>query len=118
MSKQIVTWFIENVERDGTEQGHTFYADQDYVPSGLRLMARQAPDTSAMTCDIKDDGTTILSQTARLPVGIESEGDADEFPNNPPTILAGSLVTLDLVAGGAKGITVQLELETVDEQSS
>ena len=118
MSKQIVTWFIENVERDGTEQRQTFYADQDYVPVGLRIMARQAPDTSALTCNIKDDGTTILSRSATLPVGVESEGDADEFPVNPPTILEGSLVTLDVVPGGAKGITVQLELETVDEQSS
>ena len=109
---RILTWFIESVDRDGTEQGPVYYLERDYTPLALRILARRTPDAGPITVDILDDGVSILADASRLEKGDTAEPDADAFPLNPGTIAAGSVVTLDITSsGGAHGITVQLELE-------
>ena len=116
MADRILTWFIDQVTGDGTEQGPAYYMDQSYTPTALRVLAKRAPDKSGgMTIDILDDGVTILSRSARLFKGDTSDPDAEEFPRNPASIEEGSVVTLSVTPGsGAHGITVHLEL-TADE---
>ncbi len=108
---RILTWAFENIDRDGTEQGPAYYADRDYTPIAVRVLARRAPDAAALTFSIKDDGVSIFSRTGRMEKGNTQEDDAEEFPKNPPTIAEGSIVTLDVSPNGAKGITVHLELK-------
>lgn len=107
---RILTWFFENIDRDGTEQGPSYYIDRDYTPIGVRVLARRAPDAAALTFTIKDDGVTIFARTPRMEKGDTQEDDAEEFPKNPPSIKEGSIVTLDVTPNGAKGISVHLEL--------
>jgi len=111
MADRILTWYFENIDRDGTEQGPAYYMDADYVPSAIRVLARRVADAGNLTFDIKDDGVTILARRGALVKGDASEPDAEEFPHNPATILADSVVTLDVTPSGAKGITVHLELD-------
>lgn len=108
---RVLTWYFENIDRDGTEQGPAYYADRDYTPTAVRVLARLAPDAAALTFSIKDDGVTIFARTPRLEKGNTQDDDAEEFPKNPPTIKEGSVVTLDVTPNGAKGITIHLELE-------
>lgn len=105
-----LTWYFENIDRDGTEQGPAYYMDRDYTPAAVRVLARRAPDAAALTFTIKDDGVSIFSRTPRMEKGDTQEDDAEEFPKNPPTIAEGSIVTLDVTPNGAKGISVHLEL--------
>ena len=111
MADRVITWFIENVDRDGTEQGPTYYADRDYNPVGLRVMVRQAPDAGDLTFNIKADGVSVLTRNGRLTKKAKTDEAADEFGNPPAQIAEGSLLTLDVTPNGAKGITVQLELD-------
>lgn len=110
MADRILIWYMEQVLGDGTEQGPTYYMEQDYTPVALRVMAKRSPDGGALTVDIKDDGVSILERKARLEKGDKTEADAEELALNPVTIKEGSLVTLDVTTKGASGITVQLEL--------
>lgn len=111
MADRILVWYLEGIIGDGLEQGPIYYADQDYRPIGLRVMVKRAPDSSDLTFNIKDDGASILYQNSRLGKGGVTEEDADNFPQNQTDIREGSLISLDVTSGGAKGITVQLELE-------
>lgn len=111
MADRIMTWYLESLIGDGKEQGPAYYADQDYTPVALRVMAKRVPDAADLTFDIKDDGVSILSRLSRLVKGTATEDAADQFPLNPPLIAEGSLITLDVTSSGAKGITIQLELE-------
>ena len=112
MASRVLVWHLETPERDGTEQGPAYYMERDYTPTALRLLARQAPDGGPLIVNLKDDGVSILARTSRLEKGDEADPDAEVFPLNPGTIAEGSVVTLDIVSsGGAKGITVQLELD-------
>ena len=114
MADRILVWYLEGVIGDGTEQGPAYYMDRDYVPDALRVMAKRVADADDFTADIKDDGVSILSRRARMLKGAKTEVDAEEFPSPPVLIEAGSLITLDVTSAGAKGITIQLELN-VDE---
>ena len=116
MADRVMVWYVENIDRDGTEQGPAFYADQDYAPTALRVMARRVPDADALTVTIKDDGVAIMDRVGRLPKNKNTEEAAEEFPKEPATIKEGSLVTCDIVPSGAKGITVQLELEALGRE--
>ena len=104
---------MENVDRDGTEQGPAYYADQDYVPVAVRVLARRAADAADLTFTIRDDGTSIFERTGRVRKGDVQEPDAEEFPANPGPIETDSIITLDVTPNGAKGISVHLELESV-----
>ena len=108
---RVLTWAFENIDRDGTEQGPAYYIDRDYTPVAVRVLARRVPDAGALTFTIRDDGVSIFARTARLEKGDTQEDDAEEFPKNPPTILEGSIVTLDVTPSGAKGLSFHLELE-------
>ena len=108
---RVLTWYFENIDRDGTEQGPAYYMDRHYTPMAVRVLARRAPDAAALTFTIKDDGASIFSRTARMEKGDTQEMEAEEFPKNPPTIAEGSIVTLDVTPSGAKGISVHFELK-------
>lgn len=114
MADRTLVWYIENIIGDGVESGPVFYADQDYVPVALRVMVKRVPDAGDLTFNIKDDNVSILDQNARLLKGQATEEEAENFPVAPPTIKEGSLLTLDLVSSGGKGITIQLELNRAD----
>ena len=115
MAKRYLVWYLPETTRDGTRQGPTFYVDEDSEMLGLRVYAGLAPDTTNMTFDIKADDTSILDGYASLTKG-EYESDlAGDFVNGA-VIEAGSWVSLDMVDnGGAKEITVTLELESFEE---
>ena len=111
MAERVLTWFFENIDRDGTEQGPAYFIESDYTPVAVRVLARQAADAGNLNFTIKDDGVTIFARQAYVSKGDKTEGDAEDFPKNPPAILADSIVTLDVTPNGAKGITVHLELD-------
>ena len=111
MADRILTWYLEDIVGDGTEQGPTYYMDKDYTPVALRIVARRVPDAGNLTFDVKDDGVSILTQRALLAKGDRSDEDAEQFPLNPATIAEGSLVTLDVTSMGAHGISIHLELD-------
>ena len=113
-----------------------FYMERDYVPEKLRIYAAQAPNGGDCEIDIRDDGTTILSSrgrrpesttatrltgtaktTAVLPKGANLEEDADDFLTTDSTIAAGSVLTChEIDLNGAKNVTVQLELDSADDE--
>lgn len=114
MADRILTWYLENLERDGVEQGPAYYIERDYVPVALRVLVRGKPDAGNLTFDIKDDGVTILASTGFVGKGDTREPDAETFPRRPATIQKDSIVTFDITSsGGAKGISVHLELDAV-----
>ncbi len=58
----------------------------------------------------------IAKTVAILPKGQNLEEHAEDFPDVPATIEAGSIVTCSLIdMGGASNVTVQLELLTLEE---
>ena len=111
MADRILVWYMENIDRDGVDMGPAFYIEQDYTPVAVRVMARRSADASNLQFTIKDDGVTIFSRQGTLTKGATLDDAAEELPKNPPRIAEGSLVTLDVTPNGAKGITVQLELD-------
>ena len=128
---RIVTWHIPYpgapLER--------FYMERDYTPEKLRILAEQAPSVDCEV-DIRDDGTTIFADrglrptsksasrstgttktTAVLPKGQTLEEAADDFPTNGTTIAAGSVLTChEIEMGGAGNVTIQLELESLEDE--
>ena len=114
MADRVLVWYLDNIVGDGLEQGPIYFMDRDYVPSGLRVMVKRVADAADLTFSIKDDGTTILARTGRVRKGDKTEPDADEFAPNPAVIRKDSLVSLDVTPSGAKGMTIQLELDAVE----
>ena len=112
MADRILVWYVENIVGDGVESGPTFYVEKDYTPSALRVMLKRTADAADFQFDILDDGVSIMnSLRGRVRKGDASDPDADNFPFGGGRIVEGSLVSLNLTPSGAKGITVQLELE-------
>ncbi len=111
-----------------------FYVKQDITPIKVIIMSEQAPGTECEV-DIRDDGVTIFADrglrptskdasrpigtsktTAILPKGETLEEDADDFADGV-TIAAGSVLTChEIDMGGASNVTVQLEVEGVDDE--
>ncbi len=111
MSDRILTWYIEGISGDGTRQGPTFTLDEDYgLPGIVKIHATQAPDADDLIVDIKDDGTSIFTKQPRLQKGHTTDW-WEEFNFSLSKMEKDSLVSLDVVqSGGAKRLTVQLEL--------
>lgn len=110
MSRTLV-WYVEQIVGDGTEQGPVFIVERDYTPAALRVNVKKAPDAGDMTFTVRDDGASILTRSARVLKNTEAESAADDWGTAPAVIAEGSLVSLDIVANGAKGITVELDLD-------
>lgn len=112
-----------------------FYAERDYTPEKVRIMAGNTPSAECQI-DIRDDGVSIFAERGLRPEGNyvtrligtskknavlsrkeTLEEDADDFPSSDITIAAGSVLTChEIDLAGASNITIQLELESADEE--
>lgn len=111
-----------------------YYVKQDIAPVKLIIMAEQAPGIDCEV-DIRDDGVTIFADrglrptskaasrltgtsktTAVLPKGATLEEAAEDFVEGV-IIEAGSVLSChEIDFGGASNITVQLEVEDVEDE--
>lgn len=132
MADRVLTWHFPE---GGDKSQPTYYAETDYEPMAVRIIADVAPASGDCQVDIFDDGVSIFSNNAAhyvyvsstqrersdpantyviLPEGDNLEADAEDFA--PGYIEAGSLVTCALGStGGARNVTVHLELSKMDE---
>lgn len=112
MADRILTWYIPEVVGDGTRQGPTFCMERDYHPQHVRIYAADAPDADNLEVDIKDDGVSICTNKPVLLKGQKSEEMGEDFSTNADNVIEKySWVSLDISqSGGAKKITVQLEV--------
>jgi len=125
-----LTWYVETPSENKTREGPTFILDKDYDLKAVRMYATRAPDGDDLEVDILDDGSTIFGSTttntdgyvgtvsytakANRPILIPGEHDEDEFDafRQQDYMEEGSQVYLQFVStGGAKGVTVTLEIE-------
>ncbi len=112
MADRILTWYVEAIVSDGTGQGPVYCLEDDYTPVALRLYATIAPDTADLQVDIKDDGTSIFTHLPTLQKGQNGQDWWEDFSTDI-TMEKYSWISLDVSSGGAKRITVQLELNKV-----
>lgn len=120
MADRILTWYLETLTGDGTNQGPSYVLDQSYTPNSVRVHAKRAPGYDSLRVDIKADGISIFPAAIRAGVagvpsvqkGSQLEDHWDSFAD-APTLAEFTVVTLDVLdSGGASGITVTLELDT------
>lgn len=118
MADRILVWHSNRLTMTPTSYGPTYYLEKSYAPKAVRLHCNVAPHLGDLKVDIKDDGVSIFTDYARLPWGDSHEPDAEDFLEALPPMAEGSLITCEIVeTNGAGGVTVQLELETLDEDS-
>jgi len=131
MAARILTWYLDEVTGDGTNQGPAYCMDTGYaLPAKVRIHAQRVPKGQDLIIDIKEDGTSIFgtytskldatpvgrvttdSYRASLVDGSTSEENAENFAPNKTRLQQYSWITLDVIqSGGAKKISVQLELD-------
>jgi hypothetical protein len=112
MADRILTWYIEE-PFSGETQGATFCLDKDYYPICVRAYTSQPSDSGDLLIDILDDGVSILTNQAAIQ---PNQSELDWFEDFNEAILDKySFISLKLTPNGAKRITVQLELEILDE---
>lgn len=111
MANRILTWYLPEIVGNGTSQGPTFIADRDYNPREARIYAGDKPDADQLIVTFRDDGTSI--GVSRLAKGANNEPLAGNWDRAIETLIEKySAISLDVTqSGGAKKITVQLELE-------
>lgn len=129
---RIITWHIPYPGFPLSQ----FYVERDYTPEKVRILAENAPGGTESKIDIRDDGVSIFVekglhpesksasrligtsiQNTTLPKGATVEEDADDLPESPPAIEAGSVLTChEIDLAGASNVTVQLELESLDDE--
>ena len=116
MADRVLTWYIDQIEGDGTTAGPVYCLDKNYDlrSAKVRLHAKKAPDAGVLTVDIKDDGVSVFSTASGFPAlqkSRQQEEEWDDFSDSLRRIEKFSFVSLDIrSSGGAKGITVSLEL--------
>jgi hypothetical protein len=118
MADRILVWYVDKNTGNGTNEGPSFIMDRDYVPYVVRTHAKNAPDAGNMEITINDDGASIFSSPVFLPQNENTEEVVEDWVENATTIEKYSLVTLDLNPNGAQGITVQLELDAVENEET
>ena len=118
MADRILVWHSNQLTVTPQSYGPTYYLEKSYAPTAVRLHCNVAPKLGDLKVDIKDDGVSIFTGYAVLPYGDSHEPDAEDFLEALPPLAEGSLITCEIVeTNGAGGVTIQLELETIDEDS-
>src|SRR3990167_2173000 len=98
--KRVLVWHVDRVHEGDESQGPVFYADFDYTPGAVRLMARTAPSVE-LKVDIRDDGVSLFtSNYAVLNKGATLEENAEDYDGDAPMIAAGSVVSMHVIASG------------------
>lgn len=112
MADRILTWYVDQPEAGSVSQGQIFCLDQDYqLPAVVRFYAKSAPDAADLVLDIKDDGVSIFTNKPTLQKGQSGQDWWEDFDPSLHNMEKYSWVSLEFSqTGGAKGITVQLEL--------
>lgn len=118
MADRILNWYIEEVLGDGTNQGPSFYLENNYsLPAEVRVYAGKSPDSTDLQIDIKDDGVSLFTNLPTLQKGANGLDWWEDFNDDLTLMAKYSLITLDITqSGGAKKITVQLELNKEHEE--
>ncbi len=128
MSDRVLIWHEKDQTSSIDRIGPTFYIDANMVPKSVRIHAVNAPVNGDVEVTIYDDGVSIFknhlgtipingnityiseAKTVTLPKGQNFETDAESFDISE--IAEGSWVHCIVnESGGAKNITVQLELD-------
>lgn len=117
--KRQLTWHVPQIRGDNDAQGGVYYAEADYVPVGVRVMARVAPGNENFQGDIRVDGVSIFDDGKLTLMKGET---LEEYPGNyadaSPSIAQGSVVSFHILSsGGAEDISCQLELDSEGEES-
>lgn len=132
MADRIMTWHVPDVPFPVSLP--RYYADADFQKDALRVYADIAPVEGDLEIDIRADGVSIFqnqpsysfttdgqrintpTSTAVLIKGENEELDGEDF--NDGSIEEGAWVTCHIEnARGAKGITIQLELTKVGQET-
>ncbi len=106
MADRILVWHKTN----GSVEFPRYYMEEDYEPTAIRIMSREAPGDDVVI-DIFKDGVSILASTSEL-TGKETLQDIDDDFIDDPMLESGSVVTCSITNGN--DITVQLELERMN----
>ncbi len=135
MADRTLIWSAKRCDGNPTTMLPAYYIEVDYEPVAVRIYAESAPGIEEAVFEIYDDGVSIMSDiafryltyisntatyrgtyTTKLPKGANSDEMAEDFNATP--IKVGSWVTCAIKAdGGARNITVQLDLNRVSEPS-
>lgn len=109
-----LTWHASQLTAKPESYGPVYYLYRDYAPIAVRIYTRVPPGDEDLSVDIKDDGASILNSYATVFRGENTESDSEDFSSE--FLGEGSLVSCEIVAvNGANDITVELELEPLDE---
>ena len=116
MADRYLTWYLDTLTGTTEQQGPAHYMDKGYSAGHCRIHSRIAPTSGDLKVDIRQDGTSIMTANyAALNKGGNLEEHAEDY-SGEPELDEGSVVTLHVIeTNGAKGITVQLELDSLDE---
>jgi hypothetical protein len=130
MAERILTWHYS----EPNQPLPAFYADEDYEKVAVRIYAEVAPNAGDFEVDIFDDGVSIFSNRAAtfndtnkndsysdpadtkvaMHKGDTAEVDAENFTSD--LIDEGSWLTCVVYGtGGAKNVTIHLELNRFDD---
>jgi hypothetical protein len=132
MADKTLVWSVKRCDGNPTTMLPAYYIESEYEPIAVRIYAETAPIMDA-TFEIYDDGVSIMNDNAYkystyianspayqgtyyfiLPKGANSDEMAEDFNANNLDI--GSWVTCSILNdGGAKNITVQLDLNRISE---
>lgn len=133
MADRILLWHIRS--HDDLSSLPRFFMDADYEKVALRVYADTAPVTDDLAVDIQADGVSIFNNLptntfttlghritipTTTPILNKGENEETEIQDlNGELIPNSSWVTLVLSElQGAKGITIQLELNRIDQEDS
>lgn len=112
MADRILNWWIDQPVPDGTAQGPAHCLDRDYIPRALRFHVGKIPDGGVLEFDIRAAGVSLFSRAPTLFKGLSDEDWWEDFKDPAPVLEKYSWVSLHMVTtGGAKQISVQLELD-------
>ena len=107
MADRILTFFFP--DSPNPPSAPAYYIDRDMEKAAVRVYAQTAPMAGDFIFDIKATGVSIFNSNPSLPRTQNIEEAAEDFI--PGDFSEGDLVTCNIVqSGGAKNVTVQLEL--------
>jgi hypothetical protein len=108
MAKRFATFHFPR----GSNEAAAVYLAEDHEPLVVEIHSDVIQGGPDAEFGIYSDGASIMACTPCISSG-ESAGEEDSFTTN--NIVAGSWITCRRTGGGEGNMTVQLELESIEE---